>query len=209
MRRPLLSLLFLAPLTLSGLTLYFAWPYYRLPLEARPWSHLHDLFGPSNAWGHWVGVIGSALLLACLLYLGRRAWSWPGAATAWLSFHVWSALGGMALIIPHSSFLAKNWVANTSMIALGVLLVTGLFGRWGFAWVAGVDDAVALPGEGRLLHQARGPLSPELRRLRRRARVKQAARLWKPLHRLATYIFLLSFVAHLAIVIFVGGVWLD
>lgn len=208
MRRAFLTLFLWAPLTLSAITLYFGWPYYRLPFAERHWSDLHEIFGPSGSIGHWIGVTASALLLLSLLYLARRAWSLPGGAPAWLDFHVYSTLGGMALLVPHTAFLTKNWVANASLIALGVLLLTGIFGRWGFSWVRGVDDGAIQPGAGVLMHRARG-LSPELRAIKRRARRKQIARSWKLLHRLATYVFLVSFVAHLAIVIFVGGVWLD
>jgi hypothetical protein len=109
------------------------WPYYVLPHDLRLDHPLHDWFRPGGFIGLWTGILGSALMLAMLSYTVRKfflGWSWLGAPTLWLRFHIVCGIAGPALIVLHTSFL---WPDNFVKIAFWSMLTvafSGVFGRY-------------------------------------------------------------------------------
>src|SRR5690606_28572528 len=67
------------------------WKYYGLSTVARYFHPLHDALRPSGSIGLTLGVIGTLLMAASLLYLLRKrfaAWHVPGTIRDWLDLHV-------------------------------------------------------------------------------------------------------------------------
>jgi hypothetical protein len=82
--------------------------------------------------GHGYGVLGTALIATNLFYMVRRklaAWK-LGSMRVWLDVHVTTGLVGSLLVVFHSAFLLRTWIATTTMIALFAALVTGVIGRY-------------------------------------------------------------------------------
>ena len=167
----------LAAVGLAAVTFWGGWSYYALPRAARPWEVLHRALSPSGDWGHGIGVAGSALMLLNLLYLARRRWSRLsrlGPVPAWLAFHVAAGLGGVALVIAHSALLLQNPIAQVSIFAAGVVLVTGVVGRWIYGFVRHRADGEAAD-EGELVAELRERLAQVPEALRTDAELTERA----------------------------------
>lgn len=115
--------------------------FYALDLEGRLDHPDRDLLGPSKPIGHGYGVVGTALMLTNLFYLVRRRWarSSLGSLRVWLNLHATTGLVGGVLIAFHSAFQLRSPIATTTMIALFVVLMTGIFGRFLHLFTPGVD----------------------------------------------------------------------
>ncbi|MBX3226562.1 MAG: hypothetical protein KIT84_32115 [Labilithrix sp.] len=129
----------LAPwLTLGGLVLLTVWLY----LEGRGYYLLstHERFDhpdfktlkPSGLLGHGYGIVGTALIIANLLYLVRRRFAKFnfGRLSTWLDMHVLAGLVGAVLVAFHSTFQLRTPIATTTSISLAVLVATGAVGLY-------------------------------------------------------------------------------
>jgi hypothetical protein len=100
--------------------------------------------------GHGYGIVGTILILANLLYLARRRlarWSLGSMAT-WLNLHVFTGLVGSLLILFHSAFQFRTPIALVTAVSLGVVVLTGIAGRYLYALTprpdrAALQDALA------------------------------------------------------------------
>jgi dihydropyrimidine dehydrogenase (NAD+) subunit PreT len=94
-------------------------------------------------------MVGTALILTNLLYLVRRrlAWLSLGSLPAWLDLHVFTGLSGSALILFHSAFQLRTPIATVTSVALIIVVITGLIGRYIYALTPKTGD---LPLEERL-----------------------------------------------------------
>jgi len=136
-----------APLTLAALVILgaalwlYAQGFYALPLEERPEHDLFRALRPTGLIGQGYGVIGTALIFANLAYLIRKRLArFPlGSMRTWLNGHVLTGLVGSTLILFHSAFQMRNMIAATTAGSLGVVIVTGLVGRYLFAMVPKAD----------------------------------------------------------------------
>ncbi len=157
------ALFALAAVALVGCALK-GWRYYALPFAARREAALHVALRPSGGVGHGYGIAGTALMLSNLLYLVRRRFARVevfGSMRAWLRWHVFSGVTGPALIVLHSALTLRSWPAVTSSVALAVVVVTGLAGRYLYGLVPR-----ALNGSLRDLEEVRGDLDHALMLLR-------------------------------------------
>jgi VIT1/CCC1 family predicted Fe2+/Mn2+ transporter len=100
-------------------------------------------------------------MVSNLLYLVRRRWSRVeglGDLSSWLAFHVAFGVAGVALVFVHAAMLYDNPIARASLIAAGVVLVTGVVGRWIYAQVPHRPDGHE-QDEGELVSRLRGRLT--------------------------------------------------
>jgi hypothetical protein len=135
--------------------------YYTLPRMARHHAAEHKTLGPGGSYGHLLGIGGSLLMVSNLLYLVRRRWSRVeglGDLSSWLAFHVAFGVAGVALVFVHAAMLYDNPIARASLIAAGVVLVTGVVGRWIYAQVPHRPDGHE-QDEGELVSRLRGRLT--------------------------------------------------
>lgn len=109
------------------------WDYYALSAEARPLHPRHDLLRSSGLVGLFCGLAGTALILLNLSYLVRKRLahvSWLGTLRSWMHFHVWSGLTGAGFIVLHCSFLPRSSLGILALAGLGIVVVTGVVGRY-------------------------------------------------------------------------------
>jgi thioredoxin reductase len=112
--------------------------YYLLPIEARPASEKHLLLRPGSGVGLFFGFGASALVLANLLYLARRA-GWPGmrwgSLRTWMTSHVATGILAVLFATLHGAMDPRDTVGGHALLALAFLFVTGAIGRYFYAWV--------------------------------------------------------------------------
>jgi hypothetical protein len=125
-------------LALSALG-YALWSYgedfYLSDLHSRVEHDAYESLRPGGLIGHGYGIVGTVLILANLLYLARRRlaqWS-LGSMAAWLNLHVLTGLVGSLLIVFHSAFQLRTPIALVTATSLGVVVATGIIGRYLYA----------------------------------------------------------------------------
>ncbi len=144
-RRRLRRTLFLYGCLGAAIIAYLAWKgwdYYRLPTMARLRSPLHKAFKSAGPWGHGVGIVATAFMLSNFLYPVRkrtRALTGFGDIRDWLNFHVFVGFMSPLVIAFHAAFQSNNVLATATAGALGVVVSTGLVGRFIFGLVPSVD----------------------------------------------------------------------
>jgi hypothetical protein len=154
------------------------WEFYAMNgwerAERPDLAHLRS----SGSAGLAYGIGGTALILVNLAYLLRRhvrALRRAGSLRTWMELHVLTGLVGSLLILFHSAFDLRTWLATGALIALAVLVVTGLVGRYIYAQVPRtVSGAEAGPAalQARAdqaeaaLARLLGPASPDMDRIR-------------------------------------------
>ncbi|NCQ60077.1 MAG: hypothetical protein GW913_05310 [Myxococcales bacterium] len=107
--------------------------YYSLSYLARFDARKHSWLRPSGLVGHGYGIAGGLLILSNLLYLVRRRFPRVralGSMRAWMRWHVFSGLAGPALVVLHSALTLRTWPAMLSSVALSIVVVSGLVGRY-------------------------------------------------------------------------------
>jgi uncharacterized membrane protein len=136
-------------LVLLGLCVlaYMLWDlgqtFYLADLEARVEHDDYETLRPGGLIGHGYGIVGTIMILANLLYLARRRlarWSLGSMAT-WLNLHVFTGLVGSLLILFHSAFQFRTPIAQVTALSLGVVVVTGIAGRYLYALTPRPDRA--------------------------------------------------------------------
>ncbi len=120
---------------LAGVIAYLAWrggDYYWLALERKPEHPDFRALRPSGSYGHGLGMLGGLLVFANLSYLiRRRLQHLPlGAMPVWLDIHAFTGLLAATLIAFHSAFQLRSQLATITAVALVVVVITGLIGRF-------------------------------------------------------------------------------
>jgi hypothetical protein len=118
--------------------------FYLADLQSRVEHPAYESLRPGGFVGHGYGIFGTILILTNLLYLARRrlaAWS-LGSMAAWLNLHVLTGLVGTLLILFHSAFQFRTPIALVTAISLGIVVLTGIVGRYLYALMPRPDRAV-------------------------------------------------------------------
>lgn len=137
-RQQRLNLFALLAITVAALLWWYGRSYYTATGVAKVYLPAHRLLKPSGAIGHMYGWIGTAIMLSNFLYYLRKRLRWMeklGPVPAWLDFHVFSGLTGSTIIVFHSAFFFRNWVALTSLYSLLAVVATGIIGRYIYAQI--------------------------------------------------------------------------
>jgi thioredoxin reductase/ferredoxin len=114
------------------------WSYYVLPPAERLRSPLHATFKPSGPWGHSVGVVATLFMLSNYLFVFRKrvdSLASLGDIRTWLVFHVFVGFMSPLAIAFHAAFQSRNLLATSTSVALAVVVVTGVIGRYIFGLV--------------------------------------------------------------------------
>ena len=112
--------------------------YYELPAEARPQHAAHADLRSSGSFGLLCAVAGTCLFLLNLTYLLRKHLThvrWLGSLRAWMDLHVVTGVLGAGLIVLHSAFLVRSAPGMLASLCLGVVVTTGLVGRYLYSLV--------------------------------------------------------------------------
>lgn len=143
-RRGQLFLLF-ALVALTFVLLSRGAEFYALDVESRVDHDDFRVLSPGSPVGHGYGIFGTVLILTNLLYLARRRFArWHlGSMRTWLHIHVFTGLFGTVLVVFHSAFQLRSPVATVTAVSLGIVVVTGLVGRF-FYGIAPEPDIAGL-----------------------------------------------------------------
>ncbi|MEW5740024.1 MAG: NAD(P)-binding domain-containing protein [Myxococcota bacterium] len=112
------------------------WDYYRLPPPLRLKHAAHVFLKPAGVWGHGVGIVATLFMMSNFLYALRKRWErLKGfrSIRGWLTFHQFVGFMSPLVIAFHAAFRSNNTLATVTSIALGVVVLTGIVGRffWG------------------------------------------------------------------------------
>jgi hypothetical protein len=117
--------------------------YYALPGPERRASPLHELFRPASQLGLDIGIAATLVMLTNFFYALRKRWrplAGLGALSDWLQVHIFVGLMSPLVILFHAAFQANNGLARFTYVSLGVVVGTGLVGRYVYGLVPGGSD---------------------------------------------------------------------
>ena len=123
----------LAALAIIGFLAWTGRDYYLLDRAARRASPLNATLRSAGPWGHGVGIAATAFMLSNFLYAARKRWkrlSALGSTRGWLGFHVFVGLMSPMVIAFHAAFQSNNLLASATASSLGIVVGTGLVGRF-------------------------------------------------------------------------------
>lgn len=116
-----------------GVLLTIGLPYYRLGVGLRSFHHLHTYLRPSGLVGLSLGIAGTVVMLLGLVYLVRKMRIKLGRVatlSGWLRFHIVAGLVGPALVLFHTSFQLTSALGTAAIIALAIVVGSGVLGRY-------------------------------------------------------------------------------
>lgn len=112
--------------------------YYLTPLSERPFSELHDIFGPAGQTGLGYGVIGTGLIIfGVTLYSARKRAPWlasAGKIRHWLGVHIFVCVLGAYFVLLHTT-LKFGGIVSLSFWSMAIVVVSGVFGRYVYGWI--------------------------------------------------------------------------
>lgn len=126
---------------LAVVLLVRGWSFYKLSLEDRVEHPDYRTLRPSGVVGNGYGWVAALLVVLNLMYLVRRrlAATRLGSMRVWLDIHVFTGLVAATLVTFHSAFQLRTPIATLSAASLGVVVVTGLVGRFLYALTPAAD----------------------------------------------------------------------
>lgn len=123
-------------LAVAGMALYSGFDYYRLPLQERAFSELHDVFKPSGVVGHGLGVAGSLMMIVGVgMYSLRKRLPFLarlGRLRGWLQVHIFLCTLGPFLVVLHTSFKFGG-IVSIALWSMLIVVASGVFGRYLYA----------------------------------------------------------------------------
>jgi putative YpdA family bacillithiol system oxidoreductase len=114
------------------------WDYYGLTNPERLKHPMHKLLRPAGTWGHGVGIVATLFMLSNFLYSVRKRFEilkGTGPIRGWLTFHQFVGIMSPVAIAFHATFKSNNVLATTTSVSVGVVVLTGLVGRFIFGLV--------------------------------------------------------------------------
>lgn len=113
--------------------------YYSTSLAARTLLDEHGLLRPAGKFGLAMGCAAVAFFGWNLAYLARRnravGNALPGSLRFWMASHVFTGLASFLAVIVHAGFTYRMTVGGFALVALGIVLIAGLVGRYFYASV--------------------------------------------------------------------------
>lgn len=112
--------------------------YYSSTPALRTLLDEHEYLRPGGTVGLLNGLLAVCLFVWNLLYLARRtrvgAWL-PGSLRFWMGSHVFTGLASFLCVFVHAGFTYRMTVGGFAFLALGVVLLAGIVGRYFYAIV--------------------------------------------------------------------------
>lgn len=126
-----------ALLLVAGILLFMGLPFYLTPVEERQNHELYHMFASGRPVGLILGIIGTFLMVALLLYSVRKwipAFSFMGTSRTWMAFHV--ACGTLAplFILLHSAIQWPYGFTGIGFWCMVLVSLSGVFGRHLFGY---------------------------------------------------------------------------
>ena len=113
--------------------------YYATPMMQRAASPQHAKLRPSGEIGLTLGLLATTLFLWNLSYLIRRSPRLgrllPGSLKFWMGSHIFTGLLAFMCVLVHAGLTTRQTVGGHAAIALTIVIVSGLIGRYLYAFV--------------------------------------------------------------------------
>ncbi len=117
------------------------------------WQRAHGVdqpvtFSSGEGLGHWLGYLGSGLMLLTVFYpLRSRLGLFRKAVSGgtWLSFHVWIGFFGASFATFHSLLKLDRWAAIPT-VAMWCVILTGAIGKYLYGWLQTAQAIAELRG---------------------------------------------------------------
>ena len=139
-----------AAVTLTVLTVFGGWEYYRAPLATRGYLPSHAWLRPSGDVGLGLGIAGVAAMIGTLPYAVRKRWrplARVGTTAGWLEVHIFFGIVGPLLVTLHTSF-KFNGLISVGYWLMMTVWASGFVGRYLYVripkTIRGVELSVAL-----------------------------------------------------------------
>lgn len=90
-------------------------------------------YTPRSNFGFYLGVVGSVMMLALLLYPLRkhvRLMQRWGALKHWFRWHMIMGIVGPGLILFHSTFHLRSLNATVALVSMVIVVISGVIGRF-------------------------------------------------------------------------------
>jgi hypothetical protein len=131
---PAFLILFLIAITV-GLAMR-GWSFYLLSLEERTEHPEYRVLRPSGLIGNGYGWVAATLVVMNLSYLIRRRFGGArlGSMRIWLDLHVFTGTTAAVMVSFHSAFQLRTPIATMSAASLMLVVVTGIVGRFLYAF---------------------------------------------------------------------------
>ena len=92
-----------------------------------------NYYTPRSNFGFYLGVVGSVMMLALLLYPLRKhvrfMQRW-GALKHWFRWHMIMGIVGPTLILFHSTFHLRSLNATIALVSMLIVVISGVIGRF-------------------------------------------------------------------------------
>jgi len=112
--------------------------YYRLPLQERAFSPLHNTFKPAGSIGEALGIAGAVMMLVGVtMYSLRKRVGFMGRLGKlkyWLEIHIFLCTLGPFLIVLHTS-LRFGGIVSIAFWSMVIVVASGVLGRYVYAYI--------------------------------------------------------------------------
>jgi hypothetical protein len=95
--------------------------------------HDEEYIVPQSGLGYWLGIIGSLMMLALLIYSYRKrskSHKSIGSIPTWFRIHMFLGVFGPVLILFHSNFRLGALNSNVALFAMLIVATSGVVGRY-------------------------------------------------------------------------------
>jgi hypothetical protein len=130
-----------------GGSLWLGRQYYLLPEAERAGSELHPILSSGGTVGVALGFLGTAAMVAMLLYSARKALPrvrFLGPPSGWLTFHVICGVGGPLAIVLHAGLTWPEGLVAVAFWCMVAVALSGVFGRYVYGQLPRAEGGRAL-----------------------------------------------------------------
>ncbi|MEQ1587656.1 MAG: hypothetical protein ABL895_17350 [Cyclobacteriaceae bacterium] len=128
-----ISTLILITIVVTAYLAYTGYSYYGISLEERFYHPQHNWFKPSGAFGHGLGIVGTAMILiGVFFYIARKRYNLvlKGIRLKYLlEFHIFLCTLGPILILFHTAFKFGG-IVSVSFWSMVAVVLSGVIGRF-------------------------------------------------------------------------------
>ncbi len=115
----------------AGLT-YYGYDFYFSSRVAKARHVLRPVLRQSGKLGHFLGILGSLMMIFLLLYSVRKRFKFAkrwGKLNSWLEIHIFLGIAGPLLVLYHTAF-KFNGIVAVSFWSMVLVVVSGILGKY-------------------------------------------------------------------------------
>lgn len=112
--------------------------YYLTPEPLRSAQPELEALAPTGMWGQTVGALALVFMFTNFIYFVRKEFAFMkgvGSIHSWMNLHLFSGLMSGIVVLFHSALFMRNLFAVALYLSLGIVIGTGLIGRYLYTFV--------------------------------------------------------------------------